>query len=105
FAFDRSEMLVGDPSASYIYFNRPSLSTARLGNVLPSDLDGLRPPPAGAPNVFVGYTATEYGEAQDAVRLFDFHANFGNPALSTFTERPESPLAVAAFDPTSPDGR
>ena len=28
-----------------------------------------------------------------------------SPDRSTFTERPESPLEVAAFDPTSPDGR
>lgn len=105
FAFDRAKMLVGDPTASYIYFNRPSSTTLRLGNLLPADLDGLRPPPMGAPNIFVGYSATEYGEAQDAVRLFDFHADFSNPANSTFTERPESPLPVAAFDPTSPDGR
>lgn len=105
FAFDRSKMLVGDPTATYIYFNRPSSTTTRLGNLLPSDLDGLRPPPANAPNVFVGYTATEYGDAQDAIRLFNFHTDFVNPANSTFTERPESPLTVAAFDPTSPDGR
>lgn len=105
FAFDRAKMLVGDPTATYIYFNRPSATTARLGNFLPADLDGLRPPPAGAPNIFVGYSATEYGDAQDAIRLFDFHADFANPANSTFTERVESPLAVAAFDPTSPEGR
>lgn len=105
FAFDRAKMLVGDANASYVYFNRPSTTAARLGNLLPADLDGLRPPPMGAPNIFVGYSATEYGDAQDAVRLFDFHVDFINPANSTFTERNESPLAVAAFDPTSPDGR
>lgn len=105
FAFDRTKMLTGDPTASYIYFNRPSATTARLGNLLPSDIDGLRPPQAGAPNTFIGYTATEYGDAQDALRLFDFHADFANPSNSTFTERPESPLSVAAFDPTSLDGR
>lgn len=105
FAFDRAKMLVGDPSASYIYFNRPSATAARLGNFLPADLDGLRPPPTGAPNIFVSYSATEYGDAQDAIRLFDFRADFANPANSTFTERGESPLPVAAFDPTSPDGR
>jgi hypothetical protein len=105
FAFDRAKILKGDPTASYIYFNIPSASPARTGGLLPADLDGLRPPPAGAPNIFAGYTATEYGNAQDAVRLFDFHADFENPQNSTFTERPESPLAVAAFDPTSPDGR
>lgn len=105
FAFDRTKMLAGEASAAYIYFSRPSATTARLGNLLPADIDGLRPPPAGAPNVFVGYTATEYGDLQDAIRLFDFHADFANPSNSTFTERPESPLSVAGFDPTSPDGR
>ncbi len=105
FAFDRSKMLVGDPSASYVYFSRPSASTARLGNLLPADLDGLRPPPAGTPNLFAGYAATEYGDAQDAIRLFDFHVDFADPRNSTFVERQESPLAVAAFDPTSPEGR
>lgn len=105
FAFDRQKMLSGDPAAGYVYFHIPSAGTARLGNLLPSDLDGLRPPNAGAPNIFAGYSATEYGHAQDAVRLFEFHADFQNPANSTFTERPGSPLAVAAFDPTSPNGR
>jgi hypothetical protein len=105
FAFDRAKILKGDPSASYIYFNIPSTSPVRLGGLLPADLDGLRPPPVNAPNVFAGYAATEYGDARDAVRLFDFHADFADPQSSTFTERAESPLAVAAFDPTSPDGR
>ena len=98
FAFDRSRMLLGDPSASYVYFHRPSLSTARAGNLLPADLDGLNPPPAGTHNTFVGYSATEYGESQDAIRLFDFVPDFDDPSASTFTERPESPLAVAAFE-------
>lgn len=101
FAFDREKILKGDPTASYIYFNIPSTSAIRTGGLLPADLDGLKAPPAGAPNIFAGYTATEYGDPQDAVRLFDFHADFVNPQNSTFTERPESPLTVAAFDPTS----
>jgi hypothetical protein len=105
FAFDRAKMLVGDPSASYIYFHLPQPPPNRVGGILPSDLDGLMPPPEGAPNVFAGYTATEYGDAIDGIRLFDFHADFRDPARSTFHERPESPIGVAAFDPTSPDGR
>ena len=105
FAFERAKMLAGDASAAYIYFNRPSTTTSRRSNLLAADLDGLIPPPAGSPNVFIGYTATEYGDARDAIRLFDFHADFANPLSSTFTEQAESPLAVAAFDPTSPDGR
>lgn len=105
FAFDRTKMLVGDATAGYVYFSRPSFSTLRLGNILPSDMDGLRPPAIGAPNVFASYSATEYGDAADALRLFDFRPNFEDPLASTFTERPESPLAVAAFDPTSPPDR
>ncbi|MCY7306082.1 MAG: hypothetical protein LH632_08025, partial [Rhodoferax sp.] len=106
FAFDRAKMLVGDPTASFIYFSLPSANAPnRLGNLLPADLDGLNAPPSGAPNIFVGYSATEYGDAQDAIRLFDFHADFTNPANSTFTERAGSPLSVPAFDPTSPPER
>lgn len=105
FAFDRAKLLAGDPSASYIYFNLQVPVGPRRKGLLPADMDGLRPPPAGAPNVFASYIATEYGDAQDAIRLYDFHADFSQPFSSTFTERPESPIAVAAFDPTSPDGR
>jgi Carboxypeptidase regulatory-like domain len=105
FAFDRAKLLAGDASAGYVYVSRPGNSVNRRSNLLPSDLDGLRPPPAGAANVFVSYTANEYGDAQDAIRLFDFRPNFADPLASTFTERPESPVTVPAFDPTSPDGR
>ncbi|MCC6452015.1 MAG: hypothetical protein IT171_03935, partial [Acidobacteria bacterium] len=105
FAFDRAKMLRGEPNVRYIYFNTVSDSPERRRNMIPSDLDGLTPPPAGTPNVFVSYTADEYGDAADAVRLFDLHANFAQPTQSTFTERPESPLAVAVFDPTSPQFR
>ncbi|KXK01441.1 MAG: hypothetical protein UZ17_ACD001001664 [Acidobacteria bacterium OLB17] len=105
FAFDRTRMLKGEPNPIYIYFNVPSSTPERRRNMLPSDLDGLRPPAAGTPNVFVSYTADEYGDSADAVRLFDFHADFGRPTMSTFTERPESPLVVAPFDPTSPPFR
>jgi hypothetical protein len=105
FAFDRTKLLAGDPTAAYVYFNLQVPIQARRKGLLPSDMDGLRPPPPGAPNVFASYTATEYGDAQDALRLYNFHADFSDPFASTFTERPESPLAVAAFDPTSPEGR
>jgi hypothetical protein len=105
FAFDKKKLMSGDASASYIYFNLGSPTTIRIGGLLPIDFDGLTAPPANAPNIFVGYKATEYGEGQDAVRLFDFHADFANPANSTFTEHAESPIAVAPFDPTSTDGR
>ncbi len=105
FAFDKKKMLEGDRTAGYIYFDLASPTTIRLGGLLPADLDGLNAPPTNAPNIFTGYTATEYGDAADALRLFDFHADFANPNNSTFSERPESPIAVAPFDPTSNNGR
>ncbi|MEO7367324.1 MAG: dockerin type I domain-containing protein [Gemmatimonadaceae bacterium] len=105
FAFDRAKMLVGDPTASYIYFNAgPNLSNSSSG-MIPTDYYGLTPPPAGAPNVFSVYIDDSSGDAQDALRLFNFHADFATPANSTFLERPESPLLVAAFDSRNPGGR
>lgn len=105
FAFEREKLLVGDPTASYIYFDLASPTTIRIGGILPADLDGLNPPPANSPGIFAGYTATEYGDPEDALRLFEFTADFENPLDSTFSEAFESPVAVAPFDPTSPTGR
>ncbi|MDQ3253418.1 MAG: hypothetical protein M3R15_05850 [Acidobacteriota bacterium] len=104
FSFDRAKMIAGDPTASYIYFDLFNIDPS-IGGVLPSDADGLNPPLAGAPNVFSYFIANEFGDASDGLRLFDFHADFGTPANSTFTERAESPVAVAAFDPRTPPGR
>ncbi|HEY6119857.1 MAG TPA: carboxypeptidase regulatory-like domain-containing protein, partial [Pyrinomonadaceae bacterium] len=105
FAFDRKKMLLGDPTATLIYFSAGSLSLSSSG-MLPTDFEGITPPPAGAPNVFAIYTSATFGDPQgDAVRLFNFHADFAVPLNSTFTERPESPIAVAAFDPRNPNGR
>lgn len=105
FAFDREKMLAGAPDAGFIYYDLSTPSTIRLGGMLPTDFDGLRPPPTSAPQIFASYTATEYGDPADALRLFDFRPNFLNPAASSFTERPESPIQAAAFDPTSPEDR
>ena len=100
YAFDRKKMLAGDPTATFNYFDLDLASHPEgIAGMLPSDLDGLVPPPAGAPNVFSYFLATEFGDAIDGLRLFDFHADFVNPGLATFTERAESPLSVAAFSP------
>ena len=110
YAFNRLKMLTGDPTANYIYFNLNLASHPEgIGGSLPSDADGLTPPPPGRPNTFVYFTTTEFGNPAIGLRLFDFHADFNTPALSTFIERPEStlaaPLAVAPFSLVSPAGR
>ena len=111
FAFDRRKMLAGDPSASFIYFNLNLASHPEaIGGMLPADADGLNPPPQGAPCPFAYFTADEFGDAGDGLRIFDFHADFAAPTKSTFKERPESAayprrgIEVAAFNPNSPIG-
>jgi hypothetical protein len=100
YAFDRQKMLAGDPTATFNYFNlNLALHPEGIAGMLASDLDGLVAPPAGTPNVFAYFLATEFGDALDGLRLFDFHPDFVNPAAATFTERAESPLPVAAFNP------
>ena len=101
YAFDRSKMLAGDPTATYIYFDKAEgcPGACEFGGMLPTDLDGFIPPPPGAPNTVMQFDANEFGAPSDSLRIFDFHADFATPANSTFIERTGSPLAVAAFDP------
>jgi subtilisin-like proprotein convertase family protein len=105
FAFDRAKMLAGDPTAGYIYFDScPTNTNCFVGGVLPSDLDGITPPPTGTPNYFMMFTADEFGDPEgDGIRTWEFRANWATPASSTLTEI--APLPVAAFDPRNPTGR
>lgn len=99
FALDRKKMLQGDPSASYIYFDEGAIDPS-LGGELPSDIDGVVAPPAGTPNLFMEFRATEFGDPNDALRMFEFHADFNNPASSTFTQKPD--LLLVPFDASQP---
>jgi hypothetical protein len=107
YALDRKKMLVGDPNAGFIYFSLNGVTNPEfVASVQPSDHDGLEAPPLGAPNVFAYMLSDEYEIPPfnvDAMRMFNFHADFSNPGNSTFTERPESPVAVPAYDPRMPE--
>ena len=63
--------------------------------LLPSDLDGTTPPPAGSPNYFLGSQDNNgpYGAPSDALNLYKFHADFAVPANSTFTLTNTIPVA------------
>jgi subtilisin-like proprotein convertase family protein len=104
FAFDRARMLAGDPTASYVYFDVEN-GNPNIGGMLPADIDGIEPPPIGTPGLFAYFVADEFADPADGVRIFELKPNFATPASSTFTERAESPVLVAAFDPRSPSGR
>src|SRR5262245_9257114 len=84
-AVDRTRMLTG-AAATMQGFNDPGAF------MLPSDLDGPTPPPAGAPNVF----ARIVDGSPDLIELRAFHVDFAIPANSTFTALPNLP--TAAFD-------
>jgi hypothetical protein len=112
FAFDRAKMLVGDPTATGLYFNLCFTAGHCAVNhpegifgMLPSDFDGLTPPPPGAKNIFTYPLSVSFGDAVDGARLFEFTPDFTTPANSTFTERADSPALLAAYDGRDPGGR
>ncbi len=78
FAFDRDAMLAGN-SATFITFRDPAFFNPSSDQFMPADMDGLIPPPAGAPNPFLstGVNATW--------PLYHFHVDFGSPGSSSFT--------------------
>jgi subtilisin-like proprotein convertase family protein len=103
-AFERTKMLAGDPTAKFVYFDLGSTIPSAY-SMLPSDIDGNNPPPAGAPAVFGYINSVIGGFPSDAIALYNFHVDWAVPANSTFTVRSESPVAVSAFDPRNPSGR
>jgi len=62
-----------------------------FGAVLPSDLDGTTPPPAGEPAFFLGFDNN-----LSSLDLWKFHVDFTTPGNSTLTG--PTNLAVAAFN-------
>ncbi len=84
-AYDRNAMLAGS-AATQVCFQQ---GTA-VGGLLPSDLDGTTPPPAGSPNYMLYFGTNN-------LNLFKFHVDFTTPANSTFTG--PTVINVAAFSP------
>jgi len=82
-SLDRAKMLVGDASATQQCFQ---LSTS-YGGLLPSDLDGATPPPAGSANDFMSFGA-------NSLNLWKFHVDFANSANTTFTGPTNIPVAA-----------
>src|SRR5437016_1755594 len=84
-AYDRNAMLIGH-AATQVCFQQGN----SIGGLLPSDLDGTTPPPAGSPNYMISF-------GSNSLELFKFHVDFITPANSTFA----GPLtiSVAPFTP------
>ncbi len=106
-AFERQRMLQG-LSAQMIYFDLFSVN-ADFGGQLPSDWDGMTPPPAGAPNYFVEVDDDSVAPAlgPDAMRLWKFHVDWTTPANSTFgvNGTPNYTMTVSPFTQICPTTR
>ena len=88
YALDRAQALAGNPNPTIVGFLAPPSPAYVVGDgLLPSDLDGMTPPPAGSPNYFVGSEDNNgpYGAPQDALTVWKFHYDPNMPNLSTFT--------------------
>ncbi len=82
-AYDRASMLTGAPATQQCY----QLSTS-YGGLLPADVDGTNPPPAGAPNPVLNF-------GSNALNLWRFHVDWTTPGKSTFSGPVN--VAVASF--------
>ena len=83
YAFDREKMLAGEPGTFQKFIVERNF-------MLPSDLDGSEPPPAGSPNYFYTIMDDTFWPSQgfpgeDRIEVWEFHVDFETPANSTFT--------------------
>jgi hypothetical protein len=78
-ALDRTAMLAGLTATAQCFQEASSVVS-----LLPSDLDGTTPPPAGEANIFIDLGV-------NALEQYQFHVNFANPTETTFT----GPTAIA----------
>lgn len=96
YAFDRSAMLTGAAATMQMF----ELPASDWGGMLPSDLDGSTPPPAGAANVMVEILDGAWDPPNwpnDELHFHQFHVDWDTPANTTFNAAPIQ-VAVAAFD-------
>jgi hypothetical protein len=87
-SFDRNAMLSGASAPARVCFQLSS----SYASLLPGDLDGANPPPAGSPDFFMNIDT-----GSGALNLWKFHVDFTTPSNSTFTG-PVSISGVAPFN-------
>ncbi len=81
-ALDRTAMLSGASATQVCFQGTP---TTTPNGLLPSDLDGSTPPPAGEPNYFLGLNTPGTSVSGTTLNLWKFHVDFTHPLSSTFS--------------------
>jgi hypothetical protein len=84
-ALERAKMLTGSPASQQCLSAGQSGATPQ-----PADLDGSRPPPAGAPNSMISYDGAK-------LQSFQFHVDWADPSKTVLV----GPMAVAGVAPFS----
>jgi len=92
-AFDRASMLAGFPAAQ-VTFTIAGLAGLGFNIIMPGDLDGATPPPAGTPNYFYREVDGAVFGGADRIELFRFSVDWAGPDSFVL----ESNLATAPFD-------
>jgi len=99
YALDRVNMLAG-AKASLLLLERSASLLPGFGFqiLVPVDLDGATPPPAGSPGIFIRHRDDEVHDpsptaGSDELEIFEFRADFTTPANSTFTGPFKIPVA------------
>ena len=103
YALDRNAMLTG-AAATMQNFAGTNLSGFGFQMIIPSDLDGATPPPAGSPNYFMRHRDTEtHGQGNcpvdtggDCLEIFEFTVDWNTPANSGING--PIPIQIAEFD-------
>ncbi|NUM43460.1 MAG: carboxypeptidase regulatory-like domain-containing protein, partial [Anaerolineales bacterium] len=90
YAFDRVKMLAGQPATYQAFGGYPNF-------MMPADVDGTTPPPAGTPGKF--YTMLDAGYPNhpagvDRITFYEFDVDWTTPGNTTFTLDQEYPIAA-----------
>jgi hypothetical protein len=95
---DRAQMLTGVPTATTVYFDLDNVNT-NFGSVLPADLDGSTPPPAGSAGYFAEVDDSSSIGPVDALRIWQLNVDWTNPLSATFglSGQPNAVLPTANF--------
>lgn len=102
YAFDRENMILGNPARPMQVFGSPVLSGFFFELLQPVSFDGQVPPPAGAPGIFIRHNDDEShgltcaNSNLDCLELWELTIDFDNAANSVFSGPTQ--ISISEFD-------